>query len=91
MVLDEILEEIKKKKLQRIIFKVDIEKAYDTIEWGFLEKMTTKMNSSTKWRIWIKECISTTSFLVLVNGCPTKDFKLEEESNKATLSLHSNF
>jgi len=35
------------------------------------------MNFPTLWRKWIRECISTSSASVLVNGCPTDEFKFE--------------
>ncbi|EOY14430.1 Uncharacterized protein TCM_033819 [Theobroma cacao] len=31
----------------------------------------------TKWKVWIKECITTATISVLVNGSPTSQFKME--------------
>lgn len=67
----------KKKKLKRIIFKVDFAKAYDSTDWDILDDMMRGMNFSPKWRGWVREYISSASISVLVNGCPTEDFKLE--------------
>lgn len=39
IVLNEMIDEAKKKKLQRIFFKVDFEKAYNSIDWDYLEEM----------------------------------------------------
>ncbi|PNY15474.1 ribonuclease H [Trifolium pratense] len=36
-----------------------------------------KMRFPIKWRIWIRECISTPMISVLINGSPSKEFKME--------------
>lgn len=43
-------------------------KTYDHVNWRFVDCMLCKMGFSMKWRRWIKTCISTISFAVLVNG-----------------------
>ncbi|GAU45198.1 hypothetical protein TSUD_139030 [Trifolium subterraneum] len=58
---------IKVKKL--ILFKVDFEKAYDSL--------MDKMNFFVKWRQWIMTCVSTTTASVLVNSSPTEDFCMD--------------
>ena len=50
--------------------KLDIEQAYDRINWNCIIKVLQKMGFGAKWVKWIKRCISTTSFLVLINGSP---------------------
>lgn len=46
-----------------------------------------KMNFPTLWCKWIMECVETA--LVLVNGSPTDEFKLERSSPRR--SSFSNF
>ena len=55
---------------------MDFEKAYDSIDWGYLDEVMLKMSFPTLWRKWIKECISTATASVLVNGSPTDEFSL---------------
>lgn len=44
VMLNEVVHEAKVKKRPSIIFKVDFEKAYDSVEWGVLEYMMGRMN-----------------------------------------------
>ncbi|XP_015954814.1 uncharacterized protein LOC107479182 [Arachis duranensis] len=35
------------------------------------------MGFGIRWRTWVKECVTTTSMSVLINGSPSKPFKME--------------
>ncbi|KAM1431725.1 hypothetical protein ACFXTO_014338 [Malus domestica] len=48
--------------------KLDMAKAYDRVEWVFLLSMMAKLGFAPLFCNWIKECISTASFSILVNG-----------------------
>ena len=63
-----------KKKL--LLFKVDFEKAYDSVDWGYLDAVMERMSFPVLWRKWIKECVSTATTSVLVNDSPTDEFPL---------------
>ena len=60
-----------------LLFKVDFEKAYDSVDLNYLEMVMVKMNFPTVWRKWISECVGTAKVSVLVNGCPTEEFPIE--------------
>ena len=51
-----------------LICKLDIEKAYDSVNWHFLMRVLQKMGFGSKWKDWMWSCISTAKFSVLVNG-----------------------
>nr|GEU35010.1 hypothetical protein [Tanacetum cinerariifolium] len=69
------------KKQKGSIFKVDFEKAYDSIEWGFLLEIMRKMRFGSKWSKWVDSCLKSTSILVLVYGLPTEEFLMEMTKN----------
>ena len=73
---NEVVDEARKCKKELILFKVDFEKAYDSIDWNYLNEVMLKMGFPTLWRKWIKECVGTATTSVLVNGSPTYEFSL---------------
>lgn len=60
-----------------MFLKVDFTKAYDSVDWSFLDAMLSNFNFNKKWRAWIKECVSSVYTSVLVNGSSYGEFKLE--------------
>jgi len=54
---------------------IDIEKAFDKMEWSFLFSIMNKLGFHAKWINWIRLCISTSSFSVLLNGSSFGHFK----------------
>ncbi|PNX80939.1 cysteine-rich receptor-like protein kinase, partial [Trifolium pratense] len=76
VVLNEVIDLANRRKDNCMLFKVDFERAYDTVSWGFLDRMMTKMGFSTDWMTWMRACIFESSMSILVNGSPTYDFKV---------------
>jgi len=74
LVANEVLEEVKRRKKRCVYFKVDYEKAYDSVSWEFLFYMLGRLGFCGKWIRWIKSCLESSSVSVLVNGSPTSEF-----------------
>lgn len=52
----------------RCAFKVDIQKAYDTVDWKFLRMILIGYGFHDRMIRWIMECVTTTSFSIFING-----------------------
>ena len=74
VVANEVVEEAKRRNKSCLVFKVDYEKAYDSVSWDFLSYMMKRMEFCTKWIKWIDGCLKSTSISILVNGSPTDEF-----------------
>nr|GEW63851.1 hypothetical protein [Tanacetum cinerariifolium] len=49
-------------------FKVDIQKAYDTVDWDFLRVILIGFGFHDRMIAWVMECVTTTSFSISING-----------------------
>ncbi|XP_068483176.1 uncharacterized protein [Phaseolus vulgaris] len=74
LVANEVLEEYKRKRKSCIFFKVDYEKAFDSVSWDFIYYMLERLGFCAQWIRWIKCCLESASVSVLVNGSPTREF-----------------
>ncbi|GJY23686.1 uncharacterized protein Tco_0397344 [Tanacetum coccineum] len=59
----------------RCAFKVDIQKAYDTVDWSFLRAILCYFGFHIVMVDWIMKCVSTASFSINVNGVLHAYFK----------------
>ncbi|XP_013594838.1 PREDICTED: uncharacterized protein LOC106303003 [Brassica oleracea var. oleracea] len=48
--------------------KTDMSKAYDHVEWCFVECLLERMGFDRKWVTWISACIGSVTYSVLLNG-----------------------
>jgi len=71
---NEVLKEAKRKRKSCVFFKVDYEKAYDSVRCEFIYYMLGRLGFYEQWIVWIKSCLKSASVSVLVNGSPTKEF-----------------
>ena len=76
LIANELIDSRKRSKVDGFLLKIDLEKAYDHVDWNFVDYMLLKFGFGETWLRWMHECISTTSFSVLVNGSPSKLFKI---------------
>lgn len=68
----EVLHTMKAKRGRKglVAIKLDIEKAFDRMEWNFLLKVLWRFGFGERWVNWIEQCITTVSYSVFLNGSP---------------------
>ncbi|XP_019253854.1 PREDICTED: uncharacterized protein LOC109232542 [Nicotiana attenuata] len=59
----------------RCMMKVDMMKAYDSVEWVYLEQLLEYLCFPTKFINWVRTCVSTVSYSIMINGELTKPFE----------------
>uniref|UniRef100_M1ACM3 RNA-directed DNA polymerase (Reverse transcriptase) n=1 Tax=Solanum tuberosum TaxID=4113 RepID=M1ACM3_SOLTU len=59
----------------RCMFKIDMQKAYDSLEWNFLDEVLIGMQMPEKFITWIMQCVRTVSYSIMINGCPSVPFQ----------------
>ena len=70
LIANEVVDYWQKRKEKGLVCKLDIEKAYDSINSNFLMKVLKKMGFGSRWMEWMWWCLSTAKFSVLINGVP---------------------
>lgn len=56
------------------MLKIDLKKAYDSLEWSFMESVMCEIGFPTKFAGWLMACVTLVSFYILINGIPCKPF-----------------
>ncbi|KAL6125654.1 hypothetical protein ACLB2K_073709 [Fragaria x ananassa] len=54
--------------------KLNMNKAYDRVEWDFLEATLRRFGFANGWVNLIMACVTTVSFSIVLNGCPGSSF-----------------
>ncbi|KAK1564769.1 hypothetical protein Q3G72_011280 [Acer saccharum] len=77
VVANEIIHSWKSDVEGGLVIKLDFEKAYDSVDHGFLDSIMKDMGFGENWRLWIQSCITSPELSVLVNGSPTLQFGIK--------------
>ena len=56
-------------------FKLDLSKAYDRVDWSFLEQALVKLGFNEIWVRWIMACVSSVRYSVRFNGILSDSFQ----------------
>ncbi|KAH0725213.1 hypothetical protein KY284_001078 [Solanum tuberosum] len=57
------------------MFKIDMQKAYDSLEWHFREEVLVGMEVPYKLISWLMSSVRMKSYSIMINGCPSPPFK----------------
>jgi hypothetical protein len=68
VILHETIHELHRKKLDGVLFKIDFEKAYDKVNWDFLQQALRMKGFDPKWCSWIQNYIEKGSVGIRVNN-----------------------
>jgi hypothetical protein len=56
-------------------YKLDLSKAYDHVDWGFLEGVLRRLGFHSKWVQWVMACVTIVQYSVCFNNVPLETFK----------------
>lgn len=68
------IQHCKKERDNYCAYKLDLAKAYDRVDWSFLEGVLHKIGFDRKWVKWVMTCVSSVTFRVRCNGELLKPF-----------------
>ena len=66
----EILHTIKTKKMEALVVKLELIKAFDRVNWNFLRLILLQIGLPSEAVNWIMGCVSSTNFSILINESP---------------------
>lgn len=70
LIIKEAIHSSSKRKIPSMLIKLDIQKAYDMVDWRFLCKTLEAFDFSHQWINLIYQCISMTKMSILINRTP---------------------
>ncbi|XP_071713579.1 uncharacterized protein [Rutidosis leptorrhynchoides] len=76
LIINEVVDWCKKKKKKAMLFKVDFDKAFDSIHWDYILSMLHFMGFGQKWIGWIRACLESSKASLLLNGSPSEEFSI---------------
>jgi len=77
LIVNEVVDLAKREKRECLILKVDFEKAYDSVDWGFLKYMMRRVGMEEKWVRWMRACVFGGNMSILMSGSPTEEINVQ--------------
>ncbi|XP_026396249.1 uncharacterized protein LOC113290874 [Papaver somniferum] len=75
LIASELIDARERSNIPGLIFKVDLQKAFDNINWGFLYCTMSRFGFGNFWRKWIHWCISNVRFSISLNDSCSELFR----------------
>lgn len=73
----ECIHSIKQKNLKALILKLDLVKAFDSVDWSYLRLILLSAGFGENFTDWILSCVTSANFAVLINGEASRFFQCE--------------
>lgn len=54
------------------MIKTDMSKAYNRVQWDFIQAVLVKLGFPSKWILLIMQCVTTVSYAILINESYTE-------------------
>lgn len=68
LIASKCVDGLKKMKKYSLVCKIDLEQAYDRVDWDFLRWVLLKKGFGEKWIGWIMRCLDHPQFSIMLNG-----------------------
>lgn len=60
----------KRGKRGQLALKIDMSQAFDRMKWNLIRLALKQFGLSPQWINWVRECVSSVSYSLLLNGSP---------------------
>ncbi|KAG7591058.1 Ribonuclease H-like superfamily [Arabidopsis thaliana x Arabidopsis arenosa] len=73
LITHELLHTLQKSQATKrcsMAIKTDMTKAYDRLEWDFIQKVLHQMGFDKRWIRWVMQAVTTVTYSFLINGKP---------------------
>ena len=67
---NELIDDWSRNRKEGVVHKLELEKAFDTVDWDFLDVILYIKGFGQLWRSMIRGCISRANFSIIINGQP---------------------
>lgn len=74
LLAQEMIHTLHTRKTAGMMMQLDLSKAYDKVNWNYLEAILKDFGFDIQWIKWILALIKSTKFSILVNGSPANPF-----------------
>jgi hypothetical protein len=70
MYVQQVIKDLHSKKVSNLFIKLDISKAFDTVNWSYILDIMSFLGFGPRWRSWVASLWATSSSAFLLNGDP---------------------
>ena len=60
-----MVEDVRAIGRKSVVLKIDFEKAYDHVEWEFLDFVLERKGFNSTWRKWIRGCLNSVEYSII--------------------------